>query len=114
MGHRKLGGFLREVELAGAPFLRIDVPEADPRGPVTQFYAPGAIYAITPTTEDTARALARSARPAPVDRYELLPPPPSMSPEERAMREALDRIGRRIDELETALGDEGLEIGGEG
>jgi len=37
----------------------------------TQFYAPGSIYCITPTTEKTARALARANRPAPVHRFEL-------------------------------------------
>lgn len=74
MGHRKLGGHVREVELAGAPFLRIDVP-GDGEGDVvaTQFYAPGAVYAITPTTEATARALARIAKPAPVTPWELPP-----------------------------------------
>jgi hypothetical protein len=71
MGHRKLGGYARVQEVAGVPFLRIDVP-SDP--PVTQFYAPAAIYALTPTTETLARAFASTLRPAPVTRWELPEP----------------------------------------
>ena len=62
MGHRKLGGYMRVVELAGAAFVRIDVPEEGAFGAATQFYASASIYAITPTTEETGRALARGAR----------------------------------------------------
>lgn len=86
LGHRRLAGFLTEQQIAGASFLRLDIPtdkpcegcepgDADPcqachgLGSVltaTQFYAPGSVYAITPTTEDIARAAARYSRPAPV------------------------------------------------
>jgi hypothetical protein len=69
LGHRRLAGYLTEVQIAGAGFLRIDIP-CDP--PVTQYAAPASVYAITPTTEDIARALAeRLARPAPAHRWEL-------------------------------------------
>jgi hypothetical protein len=68
MGHRRLGGFVREEEIAGAGLLRIDIP-CEP--PVTQFYSPQALYALTPTTEEIARALAQRFRPEPVHRYEL-------------------------------------------
>ena len=70
MGHRRLAGYLREQTIGGAAFLRIDIP-ADP--PVTQLYAPAAVYAITPTSEETAREVATLARPAPVHRWELPP-----------------------------------------
>lgn len=68
MGHRRLAGRVQEVTIAGCAFLRIDVP-SDP--PATQFYAPGAIYCITPTSEDVARAFAQRHAPAPVQRWEL-------------------------------------------
>jgi hypothetical protein len=68
MGHRRLGGFVREEEIAGAGLLRIDIP-CEP--PVTQFYSPAALYCLTPTTEEIARALAQRFRPEPVHRYEL-------------------------------------------
>jgi hypothetical protein len=82
MGHRKLGGFVSEETLAGAAFVRIDVPgperpdDGDPFGEktlATQFYSPAAVYCVTPTTEEVARALAAALQPAPVARYELAP-----------------------------------------
>ncbi len=58
-GHRRLGGYVSEQELAGQAFVRIDVP--DRRGPVekvlaTQLYHPNAVYALTPCGESEARA----------------------------------------------------------
>lgn len=71
MGHRRLAGYVTEQEIAGAAFLRIDVPGADDQPDATQFYRPGAVYAITPTTEEIARSVARGSRPEPVHRWEL-------------------------------------------
>lgn len=72
MGHRKLGGYLREETLAGGAFLRIDVPADEGEGDkATQFYSPSAVYCITPTTEAMARAIARRTFEAPVSRWEL-------------------------------------------
>jgi hypothetical protein len=62
MGHRRLAGYLTEATIGGGAFLRIDVP-CDP--PATQFYAPSAVYAITPTDEDTAKLVAKGSNPAP-------------------------------------------------
>jgi hypothetical protein len=73
MGHRRLAGYLSEVEIGGEGFLRLDVPGRD--GPsATQFYRPAAVYCITPTTEDLARSVAAQSMPQPVSRYELEPP----------------------------------------
>lgn len=72
MGHRRLAGRLTEQEIAGSGFLRLDIP-SDP--PATQFYRPAAVYAITPTTEETARRVATLSRPAPVQAWELAPAP---------------------------------------
>jgi hypothetical protein len=77
MGHRQLAGQLRSVELVGASFLRIDIPGSEDRAPATQFYSPGAVYAITPTSEEVARRLASRIRFEPVSRFDLLPPAPS-------------------------------------
>lgn len=73
MGHRKLGGLLSEAVVGGASFIRIDVPAEEGQPGATQFYSPASVYCITPCTEETARGLARGQRPAPVQRYELLP-----------------------------------------
>ncbi len=76
MGHRRLAGFMTEQEIAGVGFLRIDLPEDNDHVPATQFYAPSSVYAITPTTEEVARAVAQHGRPEPVQRWELTPPKP--------------------------------------
>lgn len=73
MGHRRLAGFIAEATIAGGAMLRIDVPGDEDNAPATQFYGNAAIYAITPTTEEIARALAARERPRPVDAWELSP-----------------------------------------
>jgi hypothetical protein len=75
MGHRRLAGYLTEAQIGGATFLRLDIPAAGGTGAVaTQFYAPAAVYCITPTDEATARAVASLAQVAPVSRWELPAP----------------------------------------
>lgn len=72
MGHRRLAGHVSEVMGGGlAGFIRIDVPGEGDTVQATQFYAPGAIYCLTPTTEEAARAEAERYRPAPVQRLGL-------------------------------------------
>lgn len=73
LGHRKLAGYLTETEIAGAKFLRIDVPTDEGKN-VTQFYSPSAVYCITPTTKEMVSQMAHSNSPAPVSRFNLLPP----------------------------------------
>lgn len=67
MGHRRLAGYVQEVELAGQGMLRLDIPDEVPAtdgeqtgyAPIaTQFYSPGSVYCLTPCTEDAARAVA--------------------------------------------------------
>src|SRR5215216_2066499 len=72
MGHRRLGGRVSEATIAGGAFIRIDVPHPNEAGIFTasQFYSPSAVYAITPTTEEIACAIARGA-PEPVSRWDL-------------------------------------------
>ncbi len=72
-GHRRLAGYLSEVELAGSTFLRLTIPDADPTKPprATQDYQPTAVYGITWTTEEVARKVAARSQPAPVAQWEL-------------------------------------------
>ena len=81
MGHRRLAGWLTEQEIAGKGFLRLDIP-GEPTNTIpaaTQLYNPASVYAITPTTEAMARAVAARNRPEPVQRWEL---PPAITPAE--------------------------------
>lgn len=81
MGHRRLAGMVTTEQIGGASFIRIDVPgcisESEsldgPDWGATQFYSPSAVYCLTPTTEEIARAFSDRNRPAPVSRYELAP-----------------------------------------
>lgn len=74
MGHRRLAGWLSEATIGGGSFVRIDVPGEGEERTATQFYAPGAVYCITPTTEDIARRVANHNQPTPVTRWELPAP----------------------------------------
>jgi len=73
MGHRRLAGLLTEVEIAGAKFFRIDIypPQKGTVAAATQFYSPSAVYAITPTTEETARRCSDTRQVGPVQLWEL-------------------------------------------
>lgn len=73
MGHRRLAGMVQEVEIAGAGFFRIDVP-GPKEDSMTQFYPPSAVYCLTPTTEEIARAVALHNQAGPVTRWELALP----------------------------------------
>lgn len=75
MGHRRLGGYVRQVEMFGAAMCRLDVPgPADGEVAATQFYGGSSIYCLTPTTEPMARAVALRNQPEPVQRWELPAP----------------------------------------
>ncbi len=75
LGHRRLAGYLTERDIAGTSFLRLDIPGADEDTTplATQYYSPSSVYAITPTSEATARAVADGIRHAPVRRFEPVP-----------------------------------------
>jgi hypothetical protein len=69
MGHRKLAGHVTEQEIAGSAFLRLDIHDSN-SDVVTQFYSPGAVYCITPTTEEIARKIGDRSKPQPALRHQ--------------------------------------------
>jgi len=73
MGHRKLGGYIREATIAGSSFIRLDTFDEQGTVAATQFYNPSSIYCITPTAKEVAIAFGLSNKPAPVQRWELAP-----------------------------------------
>lgn len=78
MGHRRIAGFMREVMVAGAPFVRIDQPGADGDAPTSHFYNAGkSIFGFVPVTEAAAVTAARTMRSAPVNEWDL--PCPQLS-----------------------------------
>ena len=77
LGHKRLGGYVREETVAGQGFLRIEIPDEGEKIQATQYINPSTIYAITPTTEEMARAVALRNKPQPVQRWELPAPDPT-------------------------------------
>lgn len=68
MGHKTIAGFVREVQLAGVPMLRIDVPgpDANSSEPIaTQYIHASTLYAMTPTAEAIVRKVAARTRVEP-------------------------------------------------
>lgn len=67
LGHRVVYGRLSEATIAGAGFIRIDVPGQEAGSTVaTQWYAPGSVYGITPMSEADVRTVLARQRPATV------------------------------------------------
>jgi hypothetical protein len=68
-GHQKIAGMCSEQALAGTNMLRVDVPAINGQQPFTRFFGGGAIYAITPTDQETALIALRRIGHRPVDRW---------------------------------------------
>lgn len=112
MGHRRLAGFLTEQEIGGASFLRLDIPGENGRQAATQLYSPQAVYCITPTTEELARAVAGENQPEPVHRWELRAlkaPEPRIPTYEDVMDDDMDEY--EDDEDDDVGDDEGETCG---
>ncbi len=97
LGHKRLAGFVREEEIAGAGMLRLDVPGPEGVAVATVFINPASLYMMTPTTEPMARAVALRNQPEPVARWEL-PPASSLCPP--AGRDLFDENDTEADERE--------------
>ena len=68
-GHQQIAGLVQEQAIGGASFVRVDVPAVEGGEAFTKLYGAGAIYAITPTTEEIARIAAARLRIRPVSPY---------------------------------------------
>jgi len=71
MGHQRIAGRVSEETIGGTSFLRVDVPKLEDLPAFTKFYGSSAIYAMTPVSEEVARATAMQIRERPVNVYEL-------------------------------------------
>ena len=70
MGHSRFAGFITQAEFP-AGFLRVTVPPVGDKQGFDKILAPGAIYAITPTDEETARTAAAVNCSEPLNAWEL-------------------------------------------
>ena len=71
MGHKRYAGHVREEQVAGAWFLRLDVPETQGVGAYSKLFGTSAIYAITVIPEEVARELAASFQEEPFETWRL-------------------------------------------
>jgi hypothetical protein len=76
MGHNVIAGYVSEQTIAGVAMLRVDVPKVGDQEPFTKFFSGGAIYGITPTTQEIAERAAQRLRSRPVSEYVVPVPPP--------------------------------------
>jgi len=86
MGHRIFAGRVSEQPIGGASMVRVDVPEVADRdglvfAPFSKLFGVPAIYAISPCTEETARAYAAQLRARSFDFYEAPRLPAIEAPE---------------------------------
>lgn len=71
MGHQRFAGWVTEETIAGAAFLRIDIPATGKQVAFTKLFSPSSVYSITPTTEELATSMAASINNAPISVYDL-------------------------------------------
>ena len=89
MGRIRLGGYATEETRFGQAMLRLDI--AGPDGELrTRYFGGGAIYSVSPCTEDLARMVAAGVDPAPVKRWELPSPRTSPDPDDADLYEEED------------------------
>ena len=91
-GHNVIAGYCSERVVAGVAMLQVDVPAVEDRPAFTKLYSGGAIYGVTPTTEDLARAAAARIQARPVTLY-VLPesqPPRLAGPDDFVAHAAAD------------------------
>lgn len=68
-GHRRIAGFVSETQIAGSPFLSVEVPSFDGRDGFLRHYSANAIYCINPVSEDVMMSAAKDFGLFPVDSY---------------------------------------------
>ena len=66
-GHTQIAGKVTEATIGGCAFVRIDVPECGEHKAFTKFYGNGAIYSMTPCSEEAALVALTHIRPSPVN-----------------------------------------------
>ena len=71
MGHNEYAGYVTAELIARAPMLRVDVPAVSNRDAFSKYLLMGAIYGITPCTEETAKARASAKRAVPFESWSV-------------------------------------------
>lgn len=70
-GHQRLAGHVTDATVAGAGFIRIDVPGPDGNPLWTRFLNPSAVYGISPVSKEVALKSAAAFSEPPVHPWEF-------------------------------------------
>jgi len=89
IGHRKLGGYIKEQMIASVLFIRIDCFNENDEVIGTQFYGPSSIYCITPVSKEFAIAFGGINNKPPVQEWEMPMPPVEEYQEEETWKSDL-------------------------
>jgi len=68
-GHQKIAGKVSEETIGGCSFIRVDIPEVDGQQAITKYYGNGAIYSMTPVSEELVKLLVQQFQPSPINVY---------------------------------------------
>lgn len=68
-GHQQIAGIVSEQTIGGCSFIRVDVPDIGESKGFTKFFGNGAIYAITPCSEDAALTAATKLQIRPISEW---------------------------------------------
>lgn len=68
-GHQRIAGKVTEQVVAGQSFVRVDVPVTKNHPEFTRMFGPGAIYSITPVSEEIAYRAAEAIYIEPITIY---------------------------------------------
>lgn len=90
LGHRKLAGFVTEVQRYGTALIQVEVYRGDEEAPtLVQRYSPSALFGETPCAEAVARRFAAGSSYRPVTAWELERALPSYDgPDDEEIEEA--------------------------
>lgn len=65
-GHTTTAGKISEQKIGDEVFIRVDIPITQP---LSKLYGKGAIYSITPTSEDVVKLFVKRFQPKPLNIY---------------------------------------------
>lgn len=68
-GHAVIAGLVSETLIGQDAMIRVDVPSVNGQPAYTKFYGTKAIYAITPTNQDSALHAAEHLAQAPINKW---------------------------------------------
>ena len=80
-GHQVIAGRVTDQSVGGETFIRVDVPDIDGRPAYSRLFGKGAIYSITPTSDEIVRGYLHRNRTEPIQPYMLAMPVHTPSPD---------------------------------